>query len=746
MNRENPPMNTNPEDLPHQTEPSVWDWFKSLLRAQPIPIPGEIQAEITGEPTLPIEKESLEQLPVTAAVATPEKRQRVIPEPAHLRLPLALLFAFMAQIGLDQKMGSAAVNGVLYLIAGLFVAWATLAGDFELFKPQASIEGARPLTFRPLWLGSAFVFSVLTYLASAHNRFRITTLVFWSMALLSIVLALWDGNISLKPWRKRLRTWLSTTRIQITLDRWGLILVLAMGLSIYFRVVNLVTVPPEMTSDHAEKLYDVVDILNGHYSIFFTRNTGREALQFYMAAATTKLFGTGISFITLKIGIVAAGILALPFIYLLGKEVAGKEGGLAAMALTGIGYWPNVISRTGLRFTFYPLFTAMAFYFLIRGLRRGSRNDFLRCGLVAGIALQSYSPARVVPVVIAFGVVMFLLHRKAKGQRWAITSWLIAAGLVALVVFIPLMRYALEHPDIFMSRMQTRIFGDGAPLDINPWAVFLKNVWNGLLMYGKDGGAVWVNCIPFRPALDWVTGALFHLGIVILVVRYVRYRHWADLFLLLSIPILQLPSTLAIAFPAENPATNRAAGAYIPAFIAAGLAMTAIWAWVQKQMHGRRRTLVGLFIPLLLFTLAASENYSLVFDTYADRYSRTALNTSEAGYVIRDFAESIGDYETAHVVSFPYWLDTRLVGIWAGKPHRDYETWPKDFENFIGETRSQLFILNPNDTAALESLRTLFPDGRLTLKESQMEGRDLLLFVVPATKDTDSIEWMEPES
>ena len=746
MNGDISSTNQNPKDLPPKVEPSVWDWFRSLLRGRPLLIPDGEGEEITDDSAFLMAEEAPKSVPVTPAVVTPDKRQRAKLNPAILRMPMALFFAFLAQIGLDQKMGSPVVNGVLYLIAGLFIAWATLADDFAFFKPQSVVEGATPLTFRPIWLGSTFVFSVLTYLASSFNRFRITTLLFWSLALLSIVLALWDGEISLEPWRKRLRTWLTTTRVQITLDRWGLILVLVLGLSVYFRVANLISVPPEMTSDHAEKLYDTVDVLNGNYSIYFTRNTGREAIQFYLAAATVKLFGTGITFLTLKIGMVAIGILTLPFIYLLGKEVAGKEGGLAAMALTGVGYWPNVISRTGLRFSFYPLFVSIAFYYLIRGLRRGSRNDFLRCGLVVGIALHSYSPVRVLPVIIAFGVLVFLLHRSARGQRWAITSWLIAAGLVALVVFIPLMRFALEHPDIFMSRTRTRIFGEGAPLDINPWAVYLKNAWNGLLMYGWDNGAVWVNCIPFRPALDWVTGALFHLGIIILVVRYYRHRHWADLFLLLSIPILQLPSTLALAFPAENPATNRAAGAYVPAFLAAGIAMTAIWAWVQKQMRGDRRIYISLLLPLLLFAIAAKQNHTLVFDTYQDRYVRSALNTSEAGYAIRDFAESIGDYDTAHVVSFPYWLDTRLVGIWAGRPQRDYETWPKDFESLLGETRSQLFILNPSDTAALASLRTLFPEGRLTLKESQWEGRDLFLFLVPAKVDAESIELLEPES
>ena len=38
-----------------------------------------------------------------------------------------------------------------------------------------------------------------------------------------------------------------------------------------------------------EKLLDVNDVLHGQFSIFFPRNTGREAFQFYLIAATVKL-------------------------------------------------------------------------------------------------------------------------------------------------------------------------------------------------------------------------------------------------------------------------------------------------------------------------------------------------------------------------------------------------------------------------------------------------------------------------
>jgi len=75
-------------------------------------------------------------------------------------------------------------------------------------------------------------------------------------------------------------------RLSLSLDGWAIAVVAVFALLVWFRFANLTGIPGEMVSDHAEKLLDVVDILNGQNSIFFPRNTGREALQFYLAAAT----------------------------------------------------------------------------------------------------------------------------------------------------------------------------------------------------------------------------------------------------------------------------------------------------------------------------------------------------------------------------------------------------------------------------------------------------------------------------
>jgi hypothetical protein len=488
-----------------------------------------------------------------------------------------------------------------------------------------------------------------------------------------------------------------------------------------------------MVSDHAEKLLDVIDVLNGQNSIFFPRNTGREALQFYMAVATYKLFGTGISHLTLKIGTVAAGILTLPFIYLLGKEVADRKTGLFAMILAGIAYWPNVISRVGLRFPLYPLFVAPAMYYLVRGIRRRSLNDFLLMGFFAGAGLHGYSPARVIPILMTVGVLLYLLHRDAKGQRLQVLSYLVAAGLVALVVLTPLARVAIDRPDELIYRMATRMGTTEQPLPGSALMIFLQNVWDGLKMFAWDNGEVWVIGIPGRPALDWVSGALFHLGVAIAIVRYIRKRRWADVFMLVSIPLLQLPSTLSLAFPGENPATNRAAGAIVPVFFLGGLSLSALVDWMRSEWRSRAATVYAAVIVSLLIFISARINYNLVFKQYDELFRRSAWNTSEAGQVIRGFARSVGSYENAYVVAYPHWMDTRLVGMNAGKPAKDYAIQPDQFSLLEEKSGNQLLLLNPDDSESLSRLQAMFPYGQLLEWTNPLPGKNFKIFFIPSS-------------
>ena len=126
-------------------------------------------------------------------------------------------------------------------------------------------------------------------------------------------------------------------------------------------------------------------------------------------------------------------------------------------------------------------------------------------------------------------------------------------GITAIVVTLPLIRYAVDNPDIISYRLATRMSGLERPIPGNPIVIFFDNLKNAMLMFGVSDGSTWLHSIPYRPALDVITAALFYLGMALLLYRYIRFRRWTDLFFVLSVPILMLPSILSIAFPEENP-------------------------------------------------------------------------------------------------------------------------------------------------------------------------------------------------
>jgi hypothetical protein len=417
--------------------------------------------------------------------------------------------------------------------------------------------------------------------------------------------------------------------------------------------------------------------------------------------------------------------------------------GLFALLLTGIGYWPNVISRVGLRFPLYPLFVAPTLYYLIRGLRTRNRNDFILSGLFLGVGLHGYSPIRILPIVVVILVGLYLIHAQSRGARRDAVLWLVILGLTSLVVFIPLLRYSFDNPEIFSYRAFSRLGTLEQPLPKPALEIFFSNFWKGLKMFNWDDGEIWVHSVTHRPALDVVSGALFLIGVILQFVRYARKRHWLDLALLLSVPLLSLPSTLSLAFPGENPALNRAGGAYVAAFVIAALALDSIVsamlnAGVTGLERGKMRTAFAWVLMILLFAWSGVQNYDLVFRQYYEAYRGGSWNSSEMGTVIKEFEETYGETDTVWIVPFPHWVDTRLPGVWAGIPNRDFAIWRDNLPETVQVPGPKLFLVKANqelpeanDQETLDVLRELYPQGTLDLFDADIAGHDFWIYSVP---------------
>ncbi len=624
-------------------EPSVLDYLKDKLtfwKEGKYHIP--TREELASDEALPME----ESLPVDH-VPVPQPGFELASGMALRRLPYrsigALLIALIAQSSLEPPVDNARVSFILYLISFGLIIWSFFANEWLLADMPEEKRLEQPFTIRWRYILLLAPLSVLVFVLFGQfnsrlgfslfgaYQFKFLNTMIWLAAITVAVLAFWRPDVTIRWDGQKIWQWLRTWPKQIWIRPYVLLLLLATAVIIFFRVHQLGAVPSEMTSDHVEKLMDVEDVLNGFTQVFFIRNTGREAFQFYLTAAIIKLFHTGISFLSLKIGTVLAGLGALPFIYLTAKELANKRTALLAVVLAGIAYWPNVISRVGLRFPLYPLFAAPALYFFLRGLRQKRRTDFIWAGIAVGIGLHGYSPFRIVPLVLLVGLALYLLSRRSKQEKIFALIGILVLGLISFVIFLPLFRYALGNPDIFIYRMLTRVGDLERPIEGSPLIIFFGNLWNAMTMFGYNDGLTWLHSIPLRPGMDVVGAALFYLGYVLIFVRWLRNRRWEDLFLFLSVPLLMLPSILSIAFPIENPSLNRTAGAIIPVFIIAALALDGFLNAIERAIPSSAGKWVSSAVALILVFTSMQQNYRLMFVEYPQRFNRIRREHLGAG-------------------------------------------------------------------------------------------------------------------
>ncbi|MCZ2127639.1 MAG: glycosyltransferase family 39 protein [Anaerolineales bacterium] len=651
--------------------------------------------------------------------ATTEKTVVGVKSAVPLKILSALLLALIGQLAVEPPNRFGFIAVVFYLAAFGLTMWSFRLGEWTLPSLPTSWRRADSLSFKLIPFVLAAGLGVFSFLDFGGNRFTWHNVTAWILSVALLCYSLW-----IKTPKEN-----SDETAEAKWKKWAylaaLILVFAVGLS--FRLYMLFGVPNEPFSDHAEKLLDVYGITHGNPYIFFERNTGREAFQMYWTLLILTIFKTGFTYNSLKLGTILIGIFTMPYVYLIGKEYGGKRAALFALLLFGIAYWPNVISRIGLRFPLYPMFFAPTFYYLIRGLRTQTRNDFIWAGLFLGVGLHGYSPFRVVPIFAALVVGAYILHARTRQDRKQALGWLLITALVSLFVFMPLLRYGIENPQAISYRAMTRLSGEEEPLPAPAAQIFFSNLYKGLLTFNWNNGGIWVHSVVFRPALDLISAALFALGVLLILLRYIRNRDWRDLTLLLSIPVLILPSVMSLAFPGENPSLNRTGAAAVTVILVAALALDG---FVSSFGSEKRRQWLGWGIALFLVCGAMYFNYDLVFNQFAKQYREGAWNTSDMAKVIKDFENQYGEIDTAWIVPVAYWVDTRLPGDWLGLPEADFAKWPEELPQTLDIPAPKLFIYKDDDAQTGEILRELYPDGKLSLYTSPIPYRNFYVFLV----------------
>ena len=682
-------------------------------------------------------------------------------------IPGAFLLAIFGQILVLNSPESPLVGAVLMLIgAGLFVlaAWRSsisLRSDSAIpTQPLLIASAERPLTLveRSPLLIAALSLSILTFLLVGNNNIPALGFFTWGLSVLAWLLLFWetDSNWIAWLWRKEIdprpiTEWIKDQRLKIvSLWRDGVdfkftaklfFFLLILIVSAYFRFTRLDTVPIETTSDHVEKLIDTNDILNnGARPIFEPANGGREPMTFYLIALTSYFTNLPLNHFLLKLVMAIIGFIALPFFFLLARELFDDDLlAMITMLLAGISWWANLISRNGLRFPFAPLFGAIALWLLIAAVKRSRRNLALLAGLAAGVGLYGYTPMRAIPIAFIVLLIVFAIHQR---ESWGKAIRFFGVALIILLaVYVPMIRYGIDEPENYWRRSLTRMLGDPSP-DVLPAPPLLptlvSNEWNSLTMFFYTADNAWLVSPAGQPALDWVMSACFLMGVAFLLYRYIRWRDWRDLFLLIIIPILLSPSTGALALPNENPSLTRSGLALAVVFLIAAIPLRITIEYGRKLISGWRGTLIGVVMAGALIITSAQVNWRIAFVTYAQQYKDSVQNASELGGVVRAWATTTGAWDTVIVRAFPYWVDTRAVGIYAGKFGWDnviLDGQPLVPENWQNDPRPKLYILNRHDAKTIAELRAAYPTGILTYQLSNFFDKDFLTFFVPGTVD-----------
>ncbi|HJW91429.1 MAG TPA: hypothetical protein VJ436_12370, partial [Anaerolineales bacterium] len=276
-------------------EPTVLDYLKALLtpwRGARPRIPGEATTaeQEAPQPFTPdgnVYRASEENGLAAVEVVTPELSHKAVLEldqtatrphgevkepvgaPGPVGLPwralIALGLVLLAQRAFEPGSGRTwEVGAGLYLIAAAWLVFAHWRNEWQLAPLPAMEESRRdPMTVHsvPLWAGA--ISAILAFLTFGGNKFNSLNLFFWAISILQFLLAFWLPGSPALSWTSRLSKYLKQPRLSLRLSRGSLLVLAAVLLVFFFRLYRLADVPPEMISDHAEKLQDIWDVLHG---------------------------------------------------------------------------------------------------------------------------------------------------------------------------------------------------------------------------------------------------------------------------------------------------------------------------------------------------------------------------------------------------------------------------------------------------------------------------------------------------
>jgi 4-amino-4-deoxy-L-arabinose transferase-like glycosyltransferase len=238
------------------------------------------------------------------------------------------------------------------------------------------------------------------------------------------------------------------------------LLLLVVGVAAAVRFWQLGTFPPGLYRDEAFNGLDVLHVLDGRHTLFFTANNGREPTYIYLSTLFVALLGR--SPLAMRLGAAVMGTLTTVLVYLLGREWFGQRPGLFAAWLWAGTLWTVHLSRIGLRIVLLVPCLTLAFWLGTLAYRRGRRSFWLLAGLVYGLGFYTYLAARFTPLLLALSLAYLLWQWKQQREQWSSNALWPGVGWFlcgTAVILLPLALFFARQPELLIGRSnQVSIF------------------------------------------------------------------------------------------------------------------------------------------------------------------------------------------------------------------------------------------------------------------------------------------------
>ncbi len=304
---------------------------------------------------------------------------------------------------------------------------------------------------------------------------------------------------------------------------WALVGALCV-VALVLRVVNLEDIPPGLWFDEAYHGVVARQLLTAGeaHPTFLPDIVQFGSFYFYLLGVVIRLFGADVW--QVRILPALAGTIVVPLVYLLGARLYGWRAGLAAAGLVCVSAWNITFSRLGMVGMFTVALDVGVYVCLMQALRTGRLAYYAAGGVLLGFALQTYYISRLVPVVLLALLVHLTVSQHGRFLRTIRAGVPVFLG-GALLASLPVATFALQHPDVFNSRIAfVSIFGEGGG------AGRLDALWTSLskhlLMFNFAGDMNGRHNLPGRPVLDWLTAALFFGGLAFCLLRIWRWQYF----------------------------------------------------------------------------------------------------------------------------------------------------------------------------------------------------------------------------